>query len=202
MSGHDDPLASLLQDIRKCRLCEAELPLGPRPVLVADKRAPILIAGQAPGTKVHESGIPWNDPSGDRLRSWLNVDRETFYNPENFAIVPQGFCYPGRLPKGGDAPPRPECAKTWHPQLVPMLPNVRLVLAVGQYAHKYYLGTRRKKTLTETVATYLQYGPDILPLPHPSWRVTGWLKKNDWFEAEIVPHLRKRVAALLEEKRS
>ena len=201
MTENPEPLTNLLTEIRACRLCEAHLPLGPRPVLVADHRAPVLIAGQAPGTKVHESGIPWDDPSGDRLRDWLDVDKETFYNPENFAIVPQGFCYPGKLDKGGDAPPRPECAATWHPTLIPMLPNVRLILAVGQYAHKYYLGKRRKKTLTETVATYLQYAPDILPLPHPSWRVQGWMKKNDWFEAEIVPHLRARVAALLEESR-
>ncbi|MEX1035009.1 MAG: uracil-DNA glycosylase family protein [Sneathiella sp.] len=200
MTENPGPLAHLLQNIRACRICEAHLPLGPRPVLVADTKAPVLIAGQAPGTRVHESGIPWDDPSGDRLRDWLDVSKETFYNPENFAIIPQGFCYPGKLDKGGDAPPRPECAATWHPVLVPMLPNVRLILAVGQYAHKYYLGARRKKTLTETVATYLQYAPDILPLPHPSWRVQGWMKKNDWFEAEVVPHLRQRVSTLLEER--
>lgn len=201
MTENPGPLAQLLQDIRACRICEAHLPLGPRPVLVADTKAPVLIAGQAPGTRVHESGIPWDDPSGDRLRDWLDVSKETFYNPENFAIIPQGFCYPGKLDKGGDAPPRPECAATWHPALIPMLPNVRLILAVGQYAHKYYLGARRKKTLTETVATYLQYAPDILPLPHPSWRVQGWIKKNDWFEAEVVPYLRQRVSILLEESR-
>ncbi|WP_373086478.1 uracil-DNA glycosylase family protein [Sneathiella sp.] len=199
MTTDGDNLAELLSSIRACRICEADLPLGPRPVLVADPRAPVLIAGQAPGTKVHESGIPWDDASGDRLRDWLGVDKDTFYDPQNFAIIPQGFCYPGRLPKGGDAPPRPECTETWHPRLVPMLPNIQMILAVGQYAHKYYLGTRRQKTLTETVAHYHDYGPDILPLPHPSWRVTGWLKRNDWFETEILPHLRARIRALLKE---
>ncbi|MCF8468501.1 MAG: uracil-DNA glycosylase family protein [Sneathiella sp.] len=202
MSERADPLATLLKDIRACRICEADLPLGPRPVLIADARAPILVAGQAPGTKVHESGIPWNDPSGDRLRDWLGVDRETFYNPEKFAIVPQGFCYPGKQKSGGDAPPRPECVQTWHPKLIPLLPNVKLTLACGQYAHHYHLGPRRKKNLGETVAAYLQYAPDILPLPHPSWRVVGWMKKNSWFEAEVLPYLRERVKALLGDRGS
>ncbi len=187
-----------MSDIRACKICEARLPLGPRPVLVAHPDAPILIAGQAPGTKVHESGIPWDDPSGNRLREWLGVDKETFYDPKNFAIVPQGFCYPGRLEKGGDAPPRPECAATWHPTLIPMLSRVKLILAVGQYAHAYHLSGTKKKTLTETVRAYEEYGPAVLPLPHPSWRVTGWIKKNTWFESEIVPHLRDRVHALLD----
>jgi len=190
-------LEEILTEIRSCRICEAHLPLGPRPVLVADKKAPILIAGQAPGTKVHDSGIPWDDPSGNRLREWLDVDTDTFYDPEKFAIVPQGFCYPGRLEKGGDAPPRPECAANWHPELIPLLDNVKLVVAVGQYAHAYHLQGLRKKTLTETVRSYREYGPSIIPLPHPSWRVTGWIKKNTWFEAEIVPHLRQRVKAAL-----
>jgi|TARA_R100000005_G_scaffold95937_1_gene79633 uracil-DNA glycosylase len=199
MTENPAALTRLLNDIRACRLCAAHLPLGPRPVLIADIRAPILIAGQAPGTKVHESGIPWDDPSGERLRDWLDVPPEVFYDPRYFAIVPQGFCYPGKLDKGGDAPPRPECAETWHPRLIPELKNVALTLAVGQYAHKYYLSSRRKKTLTETVAAYRDYGPDLLPLPHPSWRVQGWMKKNDWFEAEVIPHLRARVHTLLDE---
>ena len=197
MTETSDPLATLLTEIRACRICEAQLPLGPRPVLIADATAPILIAGQAPGTKVHASGVPWDDPSGERLRDWLGVDKETFYNPKNFAIVPQGFCYPGKQKSGGDAPPRPECAQTWHPKLIPELKNIRLTLAVGQYAHKYYLSSTRKKTLTETVASYKEYGPDILPLPHPSWRVQGWMKKNDWFEADVVPYLRNRVQELI-----
>ncbi|TNE36629.1 MAG: uracil-DNA glycosylase family protein [Alphaproteobacteria bacterium] len=199
MGAAEKTLPSLLKDIRACRICEVHLPLGPRPVVVADTRAPVLIAGQAPGTRVHESGIPWDDKSGDRLREWLDVDKETFYNPEKFAIVPQGFCYPGRLEKGGDAPPRPECAATWHPKLIPLLPNVKLIIAAGQYAHHYHLGPARKKTLTETVANWREYERDhILPLPHPSWRVTGWLKKNPWFEAEILPYLRSKVRGLLE----
>ena len=199
MTENPAALTRLLNDIRACRLCAAHLPLGPRPVLIADIRAPILIAGQAPGTKVHESGIPWDDPSGERLRDWLDVPPEVFYDPRYFAIVPQGFCYPGKLDKGGDAPPRPECAATSHPRLIPELRNVALTLAVGQYAHKYYLSSRRKKTLTETVAAYRDYGPALLPLPHPSWRVQGWMKKNDWFEAEVIPHLRARVHTLLDE---
>lgn len=200
MTENRDSLKSLLTEIRACRICEAHLPLGPRPVLVADVSAPILIAGQAPGTKVHASGIPWDDPSGDRLRDWLGVDKETFYNPKYFAIVPQGFCYPGKLAKGGDAPPRPECAQTWHPRLIPLLEKVKLTLAVGQYAHKYYLSSARKKTLTETVASHRNYAPDFLPLPHPSWRVVGWMKKNDWFEWEVIPELRVRVQGLLKER--
>lgn len=190
-------LDHLLKDIRACRLCEASLPLGPRPVLVADAAAPILIAGQAPGTKVHESGIPWDDPSGDRLREWLGVDKDTFYNPKNFAIIPQGFCYPGRLEKGGDSPPRVECAQTWHPKLIPLLSNVKLTLAVGQYAHKYHLGARRKKTLKATVQAYEEFVPDLMPLPHPSWRVTGWMKKNPWFETDIIPILQAETRHLL-----
>jgi uracil-DNA glycosylase len=188
----------MLKDIRACRICEANLPLGPHPVLIADTDARILIAGQAPGTRVHASGIPWDDPSGDRLRDWLGVDKDVFYNPKNFAIIPQGFCYPGRLEKGGDSPPRPECAQTWHPKLIPLLTNIKLTVAVGQYAQKYHLGSRRKKTLTETVAAFEEFGPELLPLPHPSWRVTGWMKKNPWYEETVVPMLRQKINGLLE----
>jgi len=197
MSVSEEPLEQYLKKIRACDICATHLPLGPRPVLVADMAAPILIAGQAPGTKVHASGIPWDDPSGDRLRDWLGVDKETFYNPKNFAIIPQGFCYPGKVEKGGDAPPRPECAATWHPTLIPMLENVELIVAAGQYAHGYHLKDVKKKTLTETVRCWQEYAPDILPLPHPSWRVAGWMKKNPWYEEEIVPHLKARVQSLL-----
>ena len=189
-------LASLLAEVRACRLCAPQLPLGPRPVLRAGATARLLIVGQAPGTRVHETGIPWNDPSGDRLRDWLAVDRETFYDESRIAIIPAGFCYPGRK-GGGDAPPRPECAPRWHPPLLAALPAIELILLVGQYAQAFYLGTRRKPTLAETVAAWPEYGPRYLPLPHPSPRNLLWLRRNAWFEAEVVPRLRERVARLL-----
>ena len=190
-------LEEVLRAARACRVCAAELPLGPRPVLRAGPGARLLIVGQAPGTRVHETGIPWNDPSGDRLRAWLGIDRETFYDQDRIAIVPMGFCYPGRDPRGGDNPPRPECAPLWHPPLLAALPAVELTLLVGLYAQRRYLDTRRRRTLTETVRAWAEYAPEYLPLPHPSWRNTGWLKRHPWFEAELVPHLRARVRALL-----
>ncbi len=190
------PLERLLAEVRACRLCEGNLPLGPRPVLRASVTARLLIVGQAPGTRVHETGIPWNDPSGDRLREWLAVDRETFYDEARVAIIPTGLCYPGR--KGsGDAPPRPECAPRWHPLLLAALPRIELVLLVGQYAQAWYLGRRRKASLAETVRAHAEYEPRFLPLPHPSPRNKLWLRRNAWFEAEVVPHLRRRVAPLL-----
>jgi uracil-DNA glycosylase len=190
------PLDELLDEVRACRLCEGSLPLGPRPVLRASATARLLIVGQAPGTRVHETGIPWNDPSGDRLREWLAVDRETFYDEARIAIIPTGLCYPGR--KGaGDAPPRPECAPRWHPRLLAALPRIELVLLVGQYAQAFYLGARRKATLAATVQAHEEYEPRFLPLPHPSPRNKLWLRRNPWFEAEVVPHLRRRVAPLL-----
>ncbi len=189
-------LPQLLIDIRACALCH-ELPLGPRPVLQASPSARILIAGQAPGTKVHETGIPFNDPSGDRLRDWLGVDRETFYDEKRIAIVPMGFCYPGRDERGGDKPPIPRCAETWRGRVMPLLKNVRLTLVIGQYAHAWHLGAARRKSLTDTVRNWRAYGPDVLPLPHPSWRNTAWLKRNPWFEADILPVLRGRVRELL-----
>lgn len=192
-----DDLESLLADIRACRIC-ADLPAGPRPVLRAAPGARILIAGQAPGVRVHETGIPWNDPSGDRLRQWLGVSRETFYDPSRIAIVPMGFCYPGTVRGAGDLPPRPECAATWHGRLVPMLADVQLTVCIGQYALAWHLGERRKPTLTETVRTWRDYGPDHLPLPHPSGRNNGWLRRNPWFEADVLPHLRTRVAEMLQ----
>ncbi len=190
-------LEEVLRAARACRLCATDLPLGPRPVLRAGPGARLLIVGQAPGTRVHETGIPWDDPSGKRLRAWLAVDRETFYDPDRIAIVPMGFCYPGRNPRGGDNPPRPECAPLWHPPLLAALPAVALTLLVGLYAQHRYLGGRRRRTLTETVRAWADYGPATLPLPHPSWRNTGWLKRNPWFDAELVPDLRARVRALL-----
>lgn len=192
----DDELARLLTEVRACRVCEAHLPLGPRPVLRADGRARILIVGQAPGTRVYATGIPWNDPSGDRLRDWLAVDRDTFYDESRIAIIPTGFCYPGRG-RSGDLPPRPECAPLWHPRLRALLPEIRLTLLVGQYAQGYYLGARRKDTLTETVHAWRQYLPEFLPTPHPSPRNTRWLRVNPWFEAEVLPELRQRVRRLL-----
>lgn len=192
-----ESFAALLDRARACTQCAAHLPLGPRPVFRLDERARLLIVGQAPGTKVHETGIPWNDPSGDRLRGWLAMDREAFYDTRNIAILPTGLCYPGRLPQGGDAPPRPECAPLWHPPLRARLPNVRLTLLVGSYAQAYYLGARRRETMTETVRAWRAYLPDFLPLPHPSWRTIGWAKRNPWFEEEVVPALRKRVRAML-----
>ena len=192
-----DDLDALLRQIRACRICEAHLPLGPRPVVRAKPSARICIVGQAPGTRVHESGIPWNDPSGDRLRDWLAIGRDTFYDEARFAIVPMGFCYPGRASSGGDNPPRPECAPEWHRPLLELLPNIELTILAGQYGQRYYLGKTRKKTLTETVTAWRDYLPDFLPTPHPSWRTTGWQKRNPWFEAELLPVLRERVRGLL-----
>lgn len=190
-------LKQIIAQARACRVCEAHLPLGPRPMVFAGKKARLMIIGQAPGTKVHETGIPWNDPSGDRLREWLNLDREAFYDEGKIAIVPMGFCYPGREERGGDKPPRPECAPLWHDPIRDALPAVDLTLLVGQYAQAHYLGKTRKKSMTETVRAWRDYAPAFLPTPHPSWRTTGWLKKNPWFEAEVLPELRKRVKALL-----
>ena len=189
-----DSLKEIVAKARACRVCEAHLPLGPRPVLRAKPAAKLLIIGQAPGTRVHESGIPWNDRSGDRLRQWLEMTPERFYDEARVAIVPMGFCFPGINPKGGDNPPRPECAPLWHPPLLANLPKVELTLLIGLYAQARYLGKTRKKTLTDTVKAWRDYLPDYLPLPHPSWRNTAWLKKNPWFEAELLPELRKRVA--------
>ena len=189
-------LESLLVDIRACRLCAASLPLEPKPILRAEAGARLLIVGQAPGTLVHGSGIPWSDASGMRLRGWLGLDRDTFYDQSKVAIVPMGFCYPGRG-ISGDLPPRPECSRTWHHRLLPLLPNVQLVLAIGQYAQIYFLGERRQKTLTDTVRNWRDYAPTQFPLPHPSPRNTAWFKHNPWFDDEVVPALRERVAAVL-----
>ena len=191
-----ESLEALLSRIRACRTCEAALPLGPRPVLRARASARLLIVGQAPGTKVHETGIPWNDRSGDVLRDWLGVDRDTFYDEARIAIVPMGFCYPGVDPRGGDNPPRPECA-AWQEPVRALLPHVELTLLVGQYAQRHYLGRDRKKSLTATVQAWRDYAPRYLPLPHPSWRNLHWRRRNPWFEAEIVPELRRRVGALV-----
>lgn len=195
MSGGD--LDRLLEEVRACRQCAPHLPLGPRPVLRVAASARLLIVGQAPGTRVHETGVPWNDPSGDRLRAWLDLDRAAFYDERRIAIVPTGLCYPGRAAGGGDLPPRRECAPIWHPRLRPHLAQVRLTLLVGGYAQAWYLGNRRKATLTATVEAWREYLSDFLPLPHPSWRTTAWLRRNRWFEIELLPELRRRVAAAL-----
>ena len=186
-----------IADARACTVCAAHLPLGPRPILRGQAGAPLLIVGQAPGTKVHASGIPWDDKSGDRLRDWLGVDAGVFYDESKIAILPMGLCYPGRDAKGGDLPPRPECAPLWHPRIRPLFTRVKLVLLIGLYAQAYYLKDRRKKTLTETVSAWRDYGPAFMPLPHPSWRSSAWLKANPWFERDLAPALRKRVSRLL-----
>ena len=190
-------LEALLREVRACTLCAPHLPLGPRPVLRVKPTARLLIIGQAPGTRVHESGIPWNDRSGDVLRSWLDMGAEDFYVDSRIAIIPMGFCYPGRDPRGGDNPPRPECAPRWHEALLAQLPTLKLTLLVGQYAQAHYLGDRRGATLTETVRRFRDYLPDYFPLPHPSWRNTAWRKRQPWFDAEVVPELRRRVKAAL-----
>lgn len=191
-----DQLEELLQQIRACRLCEEHLALGPRPVLRASATAKLLIVGQAPGTKVHASGIPWDDQSGKRLRHWLGLEPEVFYDESKVAIVPMGFCYPGKG-KSGDLPPRPECAAHWHQQLLTLLPDIELTLLVGKYAQDYFLGSAARPTLTETVANWREYLPKYMPMPHPSPRNQFWVKHNPWFEQEAVPVLRDIVQQLL-----
>jgi uracil-DNA glycosylase len=199
----------LRDSIARCRICRDtplkgegdRLPHEPRPVAVISAKAKILIAGQAPGLRVHESGLPFNDASGDRLRTWLNVDRDMFYDADRFAIVPMGFCFPGYDERGSDLPPRRECAPRWRDEAMSAMLQIELVLAIGQYAQAYHLGDRRKKSMTETVQNWRNYlqtntGIPVLPLPHPSWRNTSWLRKNPWFEQEILPTLRQHVEIL------
>ncbi|QDY99753.1 uracil-DNA glycosylase family protein [Nitratireductor mangrovi] len=204
-------LEELTRKIRACRICRdtpagRPLPHEPRPVVVASSTAPVLIAGQAPGLRVHESGLPFDDRSGDRLRDWLGVTREEFYDPELFAIVPMGFCFPGYNDKGSDLPPRRECAPAWRAELIARMPQAGLLLAIGKYAQDWHLGPRRNKSLTETVAAWRETfsgsgHPKILPLPHPSWRNTGWLKRHPWFEAELLPVLRREISDRLRQVR-
>ncbi|WP_431322441.1 uracil-DNA glycosylase family protein [Rhizobium sp. YTU87027] len=206
----EQALDILRQEIAACRICrdtplggaDARLPHEPRPVAVISSMARILIAGQAPGLKVHETGLPFNDASGDRLRDWLQVDRETFYDRDCFAIVPMGFCFPGYDAKGSDLPPRRECAPHWRSRVISAMPQIELILAVGQYAQAWHMRTERRQNMTETVRAWRTtlsptHLPSILPLPHPSWRNTGWIKRNLWFEEELLPVLRERVGALL-----
>jgi uracil-DNA glycosylase len=192
-------LQTLLAEVRACRICEASLPLGCRPVVRASAKARLLIVGQAPGRIVHETGIPWNDRSGDRLRAWLEIDRDRFYDEKQIAIIPMGFCFPGTDSAGGDKPPRPECGPAWHPKLMPLLKELQLTLLVGSYAQAFYLGKARKATMTETVRHFADYLPRFLPLPHPSWRNTAWIKRNPWFEEELLPDLRRRVRKALKD---
>ncbi len=189
-------LSKLVKEIRSCTLCTEFLPLGPRPVVQVGASAKILIVGQAPGRRVHETGVPFDDPSGDRLRSWMGIEKEVFYDKNKIAIVPMGFCFPG-TGKSGDLPPRPECAEIWRDKLLNLLPNVALTVVVGQYAQSWHLGKSNKHNLTETVRAWKEYWPRSVPLPHPSPRNNIWLKKNVWFEDEVLLHLKKKVKILL-----
>jgi len=199
---HEQTIERLRSAIAVCRICrdapqggpDKGLPHEPRPVVVLSSSARILIAGQAPGLRVHETGLPFNDTSGDRLRDWLGVDRDQFYDPHKFAIVPMGFCFPGYDGNGSDLPPRRECAQHWRKEVISSMPQIRLVLAVGSYAQAWHLGLKSRASMTRTVAdwrNHLEGG--ILPLPHPSWRNTGWIRRNPWFERQLLPELRRLV---------
>lgn len=201
-------LETLAGQVRACRIClenpeKAPLPHVPRPVLQVSVSARLCICGQAPGTRVHQSGRPFTDPSGDRLRGWMGIGEDIFYDAEKLAIVPMGFCFPGLDTKGGDLPPRIECRKTWHDAIFAAMPALELILVIGQYAQAYHLGRSRQKTLTKTVSNWRLHfeaggtgAPAVLPLPHPSWRNNAWLKKNPWFDTELLPVLRHEVARL------
>ena len=190
-------LSSVLREVHACQICSANLPFGPRPVLQLASSARLLIVGQAPGSKVHQSGIPWDDASGDRLRDWLKLDRSVFFDAARIAILPMGLCYPGAGENGGDNPPRPECAPFWHARLFRFLPNIQLTLLIGQYAQRHYLASKRKRSMTETVQAFLEYTPQFFPLPHPSWRSAIWMRKHPWFENVILPKLQKSVRKLI-----
>lgn len=189
-------LKDLLVRVRACTICQDHLPEGPRPVVICRPTAKLLIVGQAPGIRVHRTGIPWNDPSGDRLREWMDVSRDVFYQHTAIAIMPMGFCYPGKG-KSGDLPPRPECAAAWHQLLLAEMPLIETTLVIGQYSQRHYLPTGTGGSVTKTVQQWAQYAPNHFPLPHPSPRNNLWLRKNPWFEEETVPALRRRVRRLL-----
>ena len=189
-------LPLLLKDVRACTICAAHLPQGPRPVLQADARARILIAGQAPGRKVHASGVPFDDASGERLRTWMGIGREQFYDPRLVAILPMGFCYPG-TGTSGDLPPRKECAPQWRERLLQAMPRIELTLVIGQYAMAWHLPAAKTKTLTETVRAWREHWPQVLPLPHPSPRNNLWLKANPWFDVDLVPAMQERIRSLV-----
>jgi uracil-DNA glycosylase len=190
-------LDAVLADIRACRACAAELPHEPRPVVRVGPETRVLICGQAPGRRVHESGLPFDDPSGDRLRAWLGLDRETFYGHPAIGVAAMAFCFPGTDPKGGDYPPPARCASLWRPKLLAELPKVELTLLLGGYAQAWALGGRAKRSMTETVRAWQEYLPTFLPMPHPSWRNTGWLKRHPWFEADVAPYLRQRIGLVV-----
>jgi uracil-DNA glycosylase len=193
--GMADAAPILLDEVRACTVCAPFLPMGPRPIVQFSATSRILIIGQAPGTRVHLSGIPWNDDSGNRLRDWTGISKDDFYDPARVALVPMGFCYPGKG-VSGDLPPRPECAPLWHDRILALLPKDRLTLLVGLYAQAYYL-PRKGETLTERVRDFAAFGPSVIPLPHPSWRSVGWQKRNPWFESDLLPALRESVRARL-----
>lgn len=194
-----DDLTRLLEEIRACEHCADALPHGPRPIVQAGRGARILIIGQAPGSRVHASGMPWDDASGDRLREWTGLDCQTFYDPQQVAQMPSGFCYPGRG-VGGDLPPRPECAPLWHERLRAELPDIRLTLLVGQYAQGRYLPRNLRPSMTEAVRRHAEAPEGLFPLPHPAWRSRLWMARNPWFEAEVLPVLRRRVTDALDQK--
>jgi len=185
-------MKSLLKEIRQCTVCLPALENGVNPILAATLKSKFAIIGQAPGSIVHQTGIPWDDKSGERLRNWLGVDDDTFYNPDIFALIPMGFCYPGKG-RSGDLPPRKECAPLWHQKVLDLISDIQLTILIGSYAQEYYLQKTRKRTLTDTVRNYKTYLPEYLPLPHPSPRNNIWLKKNEWFAAEVIPYLRKTI---------
>lgn len=189
-------LISLVSEIKQCTLCQQHLPLGPRPVLQISQQAKILIAGQAPGLKVHKTGIPFNDASGERLRQWMGINKEIFYDAQKIAILPMGFCYPGKG-KSGDLPPRPECALAWRKQLLSAMGDIKLILVIGTYAQNWHMQETKKINLTETVRNWQDYGPQLLPLPHPSPRNNIWISKNPWFAQNLLPELKNRVKSLL-----
>jgi uracil-DNA glycosylase len=191
------PLDDVLSDIAACRACASELPHEPRPVVRVYAETRLLICGQAPGRRVHESGLPFDDRSGDVLRGWMGIDRETFYGDRRIGVAGMAFCFPGTNPKGGDYPPPKRCAALWRPRLISALPNVELTLMVGSYSQRWRLPEAKDRSMTETVARWGDYLPAAIPLPHPSWRNTAWLKRNPWFEDEIVPYVRMRVAEML-----
>ena len=191
-------LDALLSDIRACRACSDILPHEPRPVVMVAPQTRILICGQAPGRRVHESGAPFTDPSGDRLRQWMGVDSETFYGRPEIGVAAMAFCFPGTNPKGGDYPPPARCAALWRTKLLEALPQVELILLVGGYSQTWALKDRAKENMTETVRAWREYGPDIVPTPHPSWRNTAWLKRNPWFDEDLTPYIRQRVHAILD----
>ncbi|MDO8324570.1 MAG: uracil-DNA glycosylase family protein [Phenylobacterium sp.] len=191
-------LPTVLAEIAACRACAGELPHTPRPVVMVNPGTRLLIVGQAPGRRVHESGMPFTDPSGERLRTWMGIDAATFYGRPEIGVAAMAFCFPGTSPKGGDYPPPPRCAQMWRSQLMAALPAMELTLLVGSYAQAWALGNRAMANMTETVRAWRDYLPHYLPMPHPSWRNTAWLRKNPWFEAEVTPYLRQRVQAILE----